>query len=182
VSASTQNQALSAVLFLCREVLGLKVEDLGLAARAKRGIQLPVVLSMPETTALLGAMSGTTWLMAALIYGGGLRVSECCELRIKDLISIRGSCSCETGRAARTDRRYWLNSGETSFADTRNAPRPYTAPTARRDSPACGCPTRWNGSTRTRAASSAGFGCFPAARCRLIRARASCGGITSATA
>ena len=62
------------MLFLCREVLGVEVEDLALAARAKRGTHLPVVLSMPETAALLGAMRGTTWLMAALIYGGGLRV------------------------------------------------------------------------------------------------------------
>jgi integrase len=97
VSASTQNQALSAVLFLCREVLGVEVEGVALATRAKRGIHLPVVLSMPETAALLGAMRGTSWLMAALIYGGGLRVSECCGLRIKDvdfdqgLIFVRGS-------------------------------------------------------------------------------------------
>ncbi len=85
VSASTQNQALCAILFLCREVIGVPVEGLSLTARAKRGSHLPVVLSMPETAAVLGAMRGTTWVMAALIYGGGLRVSECCELRLKDL-------------------------------------------------------------------------------------------------
>lgn len=85
VSASTQNQALSAILFLCREVLAVEVETVSLAARAKRGTHLPVVLSVPETAALLGALHGTAWLMAALIYGGGLRVSECCELRIKDI-------------------------------------------------------------------------------------------------
>ena len=96
VSASTQNQPLCAVLFLCREVLDLEVEGLALAAQAKRGARLPVVLSVPETVALLGALRGTTWLMAALIYGGGLRVSECCELRIKDvdfdqgLLIVRG--------------------------------------------------------------------------------------------
>ena len=66
VSASTQNQALCAMLFLCREVLGLEVEGLALAAQAKRGVRLPVVLSVPETAALLGALRGTTWLMAAL--------------------------------------------------------------------------------------------------------------------
>lgn len=60
VSASTQNQALSAILFLCREVLGVEVEGLALATRAKRGTHLPIVLSMPETAALLGAMHGTT--------------------------------------------------------------------------------------------------------------------------
>ena len=74
----------------------MNVEDLSGTARAKRGTHLPVVLSLPETAALLAAMHGTTWLMAALIYGGGLRVSECCELRIKDidfdqgLIVVRG--------------------------------------------------------------------------------------------
>ncbi len=85
VSASTQNQAFCAILFLCREVLGVDVEILSPGVRAKRGERLPVVLSIPETIALLDAMSGTPRLMAMLIYGGGLRVSECCELRIKDL-------------------------------------------------------------------------------------------------
>lgn len=68
VSASTQNQALCAILFLCREVLDLDVEGLALTARAKRGPHLPVVLSVPETTALLGAMRGMSWLMAAVIH------------------------------------------------------------------------------------------------------------------
>ena len=85
VSASTQNQAACAILFLCREVLCVDVEGLSPGVRAKRGERLPVVLSIPETIALLDAMSGIPRLMAALIYGGGLRVSECCELRIKDL-------------------------------------------------------------------------------------------------
>lgn len=85
VSASTQNQATSAVLSLWREVLGVEVENLTLVPRAKRGSRLPTVLSAPETAALLGAMRGTARLMAALIYGGGLRVSECCALRVKDL-------------------------------------------------------------------------------------------------
>ena len=85
MSASSQNQALSALLFLCREVLGVEVEDLTATVRAKRGRRLPVVLSIPETAALLSGMRGRNWLMAALIYGGGLRVSECCQLRVKDL-------------------------------------------------------------------------------------------------
>ena len=85
VSASTQNQAMAAVLFLCREVLGIDVDGLAPRIRAHRGDRLPVVLSVPETAALLRATRGTAGLMAALIYGGGLRVSECCQLRIKDL-------------------------------------------------------------------------------------------------
>ena len=85
VAASTQNQAFCAILFLSREVLGVNVESVSTAVKAKRGAHLPTVLSVPETLALLDAMSGTPRLMAALIYGGGLRVSECCELRFKDI-------------------------------------------------------------------------------------------------
>lgn len=98
VSASTQNQALCAILFLCREVLGVDVEGLSAGVRAKRGERLPVVLSMPETMALLGAMSGTPRLMATLIYGGGLRVTECCELRIKDLDFDQGLVVVRRGK------------------------------------------------------------------------------------
>jgi integrase len=101
VSASTQNQAFSAIVFLCREVLGIPVESLSLTARAKRGMHLPVVLSMPETAALLGAMRGTTRLMAALIYGGGLRVSECCELRVKDVDFDQGLLFVRGGKGAK---------------------------------------------------------------------------------
>jgi len=98
VSASTQNQAFCAMLFLCREVLGVNVEGLSPGVRAKRGEHLPVVLSIPETVALLGAMSGTPRLMASLIYGGGLRVSECCELRVKDLDFDQGLVFVRSGK------------------------------------------------------------------------------------
>ena len=98
VSASTQNQAFCAILFLCREVLGVNVENVSAAVKAKRGQHLPVVLSIPETLALLDAMSGTPRLMAALIYGGGLRVSECCELRIKDLDFDQGLVIVRRGK------------------------------------------------------------------------------------
>lgn len=85
VSASTQNQAFNALLFLCREVLDVPLEHMAAGVRAKRGERLPAVLSVPETAALLGAMKGVAQLMARVIYGGGLRVSECCRLRVKDL-------------------------------------------------------------------------------------------------
>jgi integron integrase len=101
VSASTQNQAFSALLFLCREVLGLDIEGLTTVVRAKRDTHLPVVLSVPETAALLDALHGTAWLMAALIYGGGLRVRECCELRVKDLDFDQGLIVVRGGKGAR---------------------------------------------------------------------------------
>ena len=81
-----------------RELLGLDMEGLSLATRAKRGLHLPVVLSVPETAALLSAMRGATWLMAALIYGGGLRVTECCQLRIKDVDFDQGLLFVRSGK------------------------------------------------------------------------------------
>ena len=85
VAAATQNQAFGALLFLYREVLGLSVPELENTVRAKRGQHLPTVLSVEEVRRLLAAMEGTPRLMAELIYGGGLRVMECCTLRVKDL-------------------------------------------------------------------------------------------------
>ncbi len=101
VSASTQNQAQCALLFLAREVLSLNVEQLSQTTRAKRGTHLPVVLSVPETAALLDAMHGTTRLMASLIYGGGLRISECCDLRIKDLDFDNSLIMVRSGKGAK---------------------------------------------------------------------------------
>lgn len=98
VSASTQNQALSALLFLSREVLGLELDGIAAGVRARPGQHLPVVLSIPETVALLGAMEGTSRLMAELIYGGGLRVSECCQLRVKDLDFDQGLIVVRSGK------------------------------------------------------------------------------------
>jgi integron integrase len=101
VASSTQNQAFCALLFFCREVLGVDVEGMSRVPRAKSGTHLPVVLSVPETAALLGSMRGTSWLMAALIYGGGLRVSECCELRIKDLDLDQGLILVRGGKGGK---------------------------------------------------------------------------------
>ena len=85
VSAGTQNQAFSALVFLCREVLRLPETDLDAGVRAKATQRLPAVLSTEETARLLEAMAGTARLMAEVTYGGGLRVMECCRLRVKDV-------------------------------------------------------------------------------------------------
>jgi integron integrase len=98
VSASTQNQALCSLLFLCRDVLSVDVDGLSSTVRARQGTHLPVVLSMPEVAALLAAMRGTSRLMATLIYGGGLRVSECCELRVKDIDFDQGLIFVRSGK------------------------------------------------------------------------------------
>ena len=85
VSASTQNQALSALLFLYREVLGREVAWLDDLVRAKRPKRLPVVLTQPEVVTLLGRLQGPPKLVASLLYGSGLRLLECLRLRIKDV-------------------------------------------------------------------------------------------------
>lgn len=85
VAASTQNQAFGALLFLSREILHSDLGSLEHAVRAKRGQRLPVVLTVPEVRALLENLTGTARLMCEVIYGGGLRVMECCRLRVKDL-------------------------------------------------------------------------------------------------
>jgi integron integrase len=85
VAASTQNQALSALLFLYRHVLGKDLERPVDFARAKRPRHLPTVLTKVEVVRVLGFLSGTHQLMAKLLYGGGLRLMECVRLRVKDL-------------------------------------------------------------------------------------------------
>jgi integron integrase len=85
VSASTQNQALSAILFLYREVLEKDLPWLDGLVRAKRPVHVPVALSREEVRRVLAQLDGVRWLAAALLYGAGLRVSECVRLRIKDL-------------------------------------------------------------------------------------------------
>ncbi len=85
VAASTQNQALSALLFLYREVLGVELPWLDDVVRAKRPDRLPVVLTRDEVRALLERLSGAPRLMACLLYGAGLRVLECCRLRVQDV-------------------------------------------------------------------------------------------------
>jgi len=83
VSASTQNQALSALLYLYREVLGIRLAIDGVT-RAKRPENVPVVMSEMEVSLVLESLQGNYWLMAGLMYGSGLRLMECVRLRVKD--------------------------------------------------------------------------------------------------
>ncbi|MGB7651306.1 MAG: integron integrase [Gallionella sp.] len=85
VSASTQNQALSALLFLYREVLGIELPWLDEVVRAKKPQRLPSVLTRAEVTLVLERMEGVYGLMARLLYGTGMRLMEACRLRVKDV-------------------------------------------------------------------------------------------------
>ena len=101
VSASTQNQALSALLFLYRDVLGNDIGWLDDVVRAKRPERVPTVLSREEVAAVLGHLRGPEALIAALLYGAGLRLLEGCRLRVKDVDLARGEIVVRDGKGAR---------------------------------------------------------------------------------
>ncbi len=104
VAPSTQNQALSALLFLYKEVLHIEVPWLVDVRRAKAREYLPVVLTRDEIQALLGEMSGVHHLAASLLYGTGMRLMECMRLRIKDLDFERSEITVRLGKGGK-DRR-----------------------------------------------------------------------------
>lgn len=86
VAAATQNQAMFALLFLYKEILGVDLERLGgRFETAKKSSRVPVVLTREEAAAVLSHISGVNWIMANLLYGAGLRLKECLRLRVKDL-------------------------------------------------------------------------------------------------
>lgn len=109
VSASTQSQALSALLFLYRQVLGVELEWLDEVIRAKRSVRVPVVLSRGEAVRLLGRMQGREWVMASLLYGSGLRLMECLRLRVKDVDFERNEIIVRSGKGNK-DRHTMLPS------------------------------------------------------------------------
>jgi integron integrase len=98
VSASTQNQALNALLFLYHEVLGKEIGYVNGVVRAKRPTRLPVVLTKEEVRRLPGCLNDTPWLMAMLLYGAGLRLMECCCLRVKDIDFTKNQILVRSGK------------------------------------------------------------------------------------
>ena len=101
VSASTQNQALQGLLFLYQQVLEMNVGNLGEVVRARRGTNLPTVLSQKEVAALLAALEPSARLFAQLLYGTGLRLLEGLRLRVKDLDFDRGQIIVRDGKGAK---------------------------------------------------------------------------------
>jgi integrase len=85
VSASTQNQALSALLFLYRHVLRLEIGHIESVPRARMPVRVPVVLSHDEVARIMKHLDGVAWIIVALLYGAGLRLQACLELRVKDI-------------------------------------------------------------------------------------------------
>lgn len=107
VAASTQNQALSALLFLYREVLQIDLPFVDGIARAKRPQRVPVVLTQAEVRRLLDNISGTHHLLASLLYGSGLRLMEAVRLRVKDIDFEYNQITVRDGKGAK-DRRTLL--------------------------------------------------------------------------
>ncbi len=101
VSASTQNQALQALLFLYRNVLGVELPWLENVTRASRPQRLPVVLTRDEVRSVLAGLHGTVLLVAQLLYGSGLRVTEALRLRVKDLALERGELIVRDGKGGK---------------------------------------------------------------------------------
>lgn len=101
VSASTQNQALQAILFLYRRVLGIELPWLTNVTRAPRSRHLPVVLTRAEVARVMAELQGNHWLIAGLLYGGGLRLSEALRLRVKDLALERGEVLVRDGKGGK---------------------------------------------------------------------------------
>lgn len=110
VAASTQNQALAAILFLYREVLSVQLPWMEDIRRAKRPERLPVVLSRAEVQRVLGRMSGVPHLVCSLLYGSGLRLLEGLRLRLMDVDTARREIRVRQGKGGK-DRRTMLPAG-----------------------------------------------------------------------
>lgn len=101
VSASTQNQALSALLFLYRRVIGREIGDLGDVIRARKPKRLPIVMTRKEVKAVLSNLKRDKYLMASIMYGAGLRLSECLRLRVQDIDFDRNEILVRDGKGSK---------------------------------------------------------------------------------
>ncbi len=110
VAPSTQNQALSALVFLYRDVLRVRLDWMEDVVRAKPVRKLPVVLGREEVRMLLAQLDGRPWLLAAVLYGTGMRLMECLRLRVKDVDFVRAEIVVRDGKGGK-DRRTVLPRG-----------------------------------------------------------------------
>ena len=160
VAASTQNQALNALLFLYRVVLEVDLPWPDEVVRARRPESLPTVLTRDDVRRVLEHLEGTPRLMVLLLYGAGLRLLECAQLRIKHVDFAANQLVVRSGKGAKDRVTMLPTAAKTRLLAQIEAVRRQH----RGDIEAgagCGspCPTRWRGSIRTPAASSAASGC-----------------------
>jgi len=160
VSASTQNQALAALLFLYRDVLDRDVPWLDELVRARRPTRLPVVLSRDEVGVVIGELQGVHRLMATLLYGAGLRLLECARLRVKDVDFGRSQITVRGGKGDGIDSPFSPQPRRPRSRGTCCAcaicTRPISAPAPVGSS----CPRRWRESIPMQAGNGCGSGSF----------------------
>jgi integron integrase len=117
VSASTQNQALSALLFLCRHVQGREVGAFANVVRARKPKRLPVVMTRDEVKTVLANLHGDKRLMASSMYGSGLRLMECLRLRVQDIDFERNESTVRDGKGAKDRITMLPESVKAAFQD-----------------------------------------------------------------
>jgi integrase len=178
VSASTQNQAKAALLFLYRDLLEVQLPWLDGVTQAREKRRLPVVLTPGEVRSLLDQMAGQMGLVAALLYGTGLRLMEGLRLRVKDLdfeameITVRGGKGDKDRVTMLPERLVPMLRAQLQQVKARHE-RDVAEASVRSS-----CRMRWRRSTGVRRASRAGSGCFRRPTGRWTRARVRCGAIT----
>ncbi len=149
VAASTQNQALAAILFLYQAVLAKDLDRIDGIVRAKKPKRLPVVLTRDEVRALLGRMSGTPKLAALLLYGGGLRLLEALRLRVKDIDFGANQITIRDGKGQKDRVTMLPASAEDHCLVISNRCGESIGRTSNMGSDAFICRTRWLGNTQT---------------------------------
>ncbi|MBI3799796.1 MAG: phage integrase N-terminal SAM-like domain-containing protein [Deltaproteobacteria bacterium] len=177
VSASTQNQALNAILFVYRHVLDLNPGWIDNLVRAKQPHRLPVVLRKHKGKALLETLEGVHWLMGHLLYGAGLRLMECLRLRVKDIDFSANHLVVREGKGNK-DRITMLplavKAPLVAHLARVRALHQHDLATA---SAVYICPTLCTGNILTHPNNGAGNGCFPRPRCPSIRGLGNTGAI-----
>ncbi len=179
VAASTQSQALSAILFLYQQVLKQDIGWSDEVVRAKQPHRVPVVLTQDEVAAVLRHLPGTAWIMATLLYGAGLRLMECIRLRVKDVDSSYNQIVVRDGKGHK-DRVTMLPQHikaplQRHLHNVKNS----MSRICRRVLDTSTCRMRWSANTPMPIASGCGsMSSLPRSR-RRIPGRASSGGITS---
>jgi integrase len=160
VSPSTQNQALSALLFLYREVLHIEIGQIADVTRARMPVRVPVVVSRDEVARIMKHLDGVTWIMVALLYGAGLRLQECLELRVKDLDLERRQIVIRRGKGQK-DRPTVLSAAAIEPLERHlEAVKRQHQDDLCEDSGASCCRLRSTGSTRTHRRSGPGNSSF----------------------
>jgi site-specific recombinase XerD len=145
VSASTQNQAISAILFLYRHVLHVELDETRLAEfRPQRAKVIPTVLSKEEVKRIIDLMQGTNKLIVQVLYGSGLRIMECLRLRVKDLDFANHQIVVRDGKGGGDRVTPCPTRSFNRWNFKYNTPKPCTIKTWRRGTALCICHTPSN--------------------------------------